>query len=154
MISQALARLYKWIPCGLSTVVVVGLIAYLSLDADPIGTSRVHLFRGADKVVHVIMYFVLSVVAVLDCAKPRLPHHLSLSVELAAVASAALFGVLMEICQGLMNQGRGMDYHDMIANAAGALLALGLLRWRLMHLFRRAVVPLYLHCHNRRRHRD
>ena len=115
-------RFLRKLPVGISSGVMTLIVIYLSLSADPIGADKVMLFEGADKIIHFIMYFVLSSVYYLDYAKFRLPHHTKLNAEAGLTAAAIVFSGLMEIFQGLSGA-RQMDIFDFIANFAGAIAA-------------------------------
>jgi len=77
-------------------------------------------FSGEDKWIHFCMYLGLGFVACwsLDMRGKPMP---SLYLLLAGVFA---WGVLMEVLQRLMSNGRGMDVLDMLANLAGAVAGL------------------------------
>ena len=116
------------IPCGILSLIAIGIIAYLSLSPDPLGTSHISLFPESDKVVHFLMYFVCTSVFFFDYAKYRLPHHTKLNVQLALTASAITLGLLMEVGQLVMQMGRAYDFLDILANSLGAIAALAAFR--------------------------
>lgn len=140
------------IPAGVLSAVVVAAIAYASLSADPMGISQLHLFAGADKVVHFLMYAVASVVFIVDYAKVRLPHHTRLNVELALTASAMLLGLLMEVGQLVIApEFRSYDKLDLVVNCLGALAGFAFMRYGGgMHRYRRMMLS---HHYSSRRHR-
>lgn len=82
-------------------------IAYLSLRPPPAEPGPV----GADKVQHLIAYFVLSLLAMIAWGRGAWARVL-----IAAVA----FGLAMEAGQALMPFGREASFLDMIANTLGA----------------------------------
>lgn len=141
------------IPAGVLSAVVVAAIAYASLSADPMGISQLHLFAGADKVVHFLMYAVASVVFIVDYAKVRLPHHTRLNVELALTASSMLLGLLMEVGQLVIApEFRSYDKFDLVVNCLGALAGFAFMRYGGgMHRYRRMM--LSHHYSSRRHHR-
>ncbi len=140
------------IPAGVLSALVVAAIAYASLSADPMGISHLHLFAGADKVVHFVMYAVASVVFIIDYAKVRLPHHTRLNAELALTASAMLLGLLMEVGQlVLAPEFRSYDRLDLVVNCLGALAGFAFMRYGGgMHRYRRMMLS---HHYSSRRHR-
>ncbi len=70
----------------------------------------------ADKYIHVLAYLVLGLVTL-----PALPRIRPILVWLGVAG----FGVGVEVMQGVVNTGRSADIYDGIANALGALLAIG-----------------------------
>ena len=133
-------RFLRKLPVGISSGVMTLIVIYLSLSADPIGADKVMLFEGADKIIHFIMYFVLSSVYYLDYAKFRLPHHTKLNAEAGLTAAAIVFSGLMEIFQGLSGA-RQMDIFDFIANFAGAIAAFLFIKFYFIKIFRQYFLP-------------
>jgi len=72
---------------------------------------------NGDKLIHVLAYLVLGLATL-----PVLPRLRPLLVCLGVAG----FGAGVEILQGMVNTGRSTDVYDGIANALGALLALGI----------------------------
>ena len=94
--------------------VFIGLaIAYLSLR------PTIHIGEVNDKVGHFIAYFTLMFVMGLGFWKKK-------KELLMAFVTSAIYGVLMEIGQYFV-PGRSFSFLDMLANASGALLAIGFL---------------------------
>lgn len=83
------------------------------------------VFSGIDKIVHLSMYLGLSV---LTCwsfeinRKKMVPLYILL-------AGVFLWGVLMEILQRTMHNGRNFEFRDMIANLTGAIIGLMIYRY-------------------------
>lgn len=83
------------------------------------------VFSGIDKVVHLSMYLGLSV---LTCwsfeinRKKMVPLYILL-------AGVFMWGVLMEILQRTMHNGRNFEFRDMIANLTGAIIGLLIYRY-------------------------
>ena len=142
-------KLIKAIPAGIPTVLVVALIAYLSLAPNPFDINKLPLFPGADKLEHIVMYFGATTIFLLDYAKKRLPHHTKTNLELAITAGAMVFGFVMEIMQLIMRMGRSYDMLDVVSNCLGAAIAYVVMRYWLMHRFRRLMLP---HRHGHRHH--
>ena len=101
----------------------LGIIAALSL-LPAYDLPAIPLFAGADKLVHLCMYTVLSF---LVCWGARISPK-SMRPLLLVLAMAFLWGVLMEVLQRAMHLGRSFEYADIMANFAGA--AAGLLVYR------------------------
>jgi VanZ family protein len=82
-------------------------------------------FSGEDKLIHVCMYLGLGFVASwsLDREGKRMPPLYLL------LLGVFMWGVLMEILQRLMANGRSMEILDMLANLAGAITGLMLYKF-------------------------
>ena len=130
--------MYKWcykIPLWWPTAVVVCLILYATLNPDPVSISPKFYFPGIDKVIHFIMFFVLSVSLYFDWAKQRLPMKMNVQkVVVIAIISLSL-GVVIEFLQTGMGMGRSGSVGDAAADAAGAFIgafiAYGILKNRI-----------------------
>jgi len=72
---------------------------------------------NADKYLHVLAYLVLAAATL-----PTLPRVRPVLV----VLGVAGFGAGVEVLQGMLSTGRSTDIYDGLANALGALLALGI----------------------------
>jgi len=107
-----------WLRITLSIIYLV-LIVLLSL----LPTSDlpdIPFFSGEDKWIHFLMYLGLGFVASWSLdrkGKPMPPLYVLL-------AGLFMWGVLMEVLQRLMSNGRGMEILDMLANLAGAVAGL------------------------------
>jgi VanZ family protein len=94
-------------------VVYAGFIVALSL-LPPHNLPEVPLFRGADKLIHFIMYFGFSI---LFCwtLKVELNYSKLFFVVLVTVG----WGILMEYMQLDMHIGRSFSWYDEMANSIG-----------------------------------
>lgn len=77
---------------------------------------------GTDKVVHALMYAILTVLMLWTLIRPN--QRLEARKIWDAVVLAALYGALMEVLQGLSNATlhRSADIWDEFANVVGAML--------------------------------
>ncbi|MBR1804390.1 MAG: VanZ family protein [Muribaculaceae bacterium] len=141
-------KILSVIPVGFLSVIAIAIIAYLSLSSDPLGASHMHLFKHSDKVAHFLMYFMAACAFITDYAKFKLPHHTKINKEMAFTASAMLLGLIMEVLQLVMGQGRSYSNVDIVINCLGALAGLGYMKWRGLHHFRN----IMLHSHRGHRH--
>ncbi|MBR6282913.1 MAG: VanZ family protein [Muribaculaceae bacterium] len=142
--------IYRILPPGLTSLLVIAAIAYLSLSSDPMGASHMHLFPGSDKVAHFLMYFFAAQAFICDYARLCLPHHTKLNVELALTTCAMLLGLIMEVGQLTLCETRSFDSLDIVSNCLGAIAGFMWLRYAGgMHRFRRAMLS---HRHHHHRH--
>lgn len=103
------------------TFVLVLIILYLSF-ANSKQFEGVPSFFGVDKLVHFILYALLSVFIFIDTKKYALMFSLSKVFWIAFVGSFVLGGVV-EIMQGLFFATRSAEWGDFVFDFLGALLA-------------------------------
>ena len=113
-----------WLRKTIGAVYLV-IIAVLSL-LPSYDLPEFELFTGADKVVHIAMYFGLSFLA---CWSYDIGHK-GMRFMYLVLAGVFLYGVIMEILQRTLHNGRDFDFKDMIANLTGTII--GLLIYRLI----------------------
>lgn len=80
---------------------------------------------GNDKTIHFLFYFVLTLlwyVALERKYKNRLLKFL-------IVGASIIYGIIIEILQGVLTQNRQADVYDALANSVGAFLALLVIFW-------------------------
>ena len=113
-----------WLRITLSLVYLVVIVLLSLLPSSNL--PNIPYFSGEDKWIHFCMYAGLGFLTCwsLDTRGRRMPP---LYVLLIGVF---LWGVLMEILQRLMSNGRSMELLDMLANLAGAVA--GLIVYRLL----------------------
>lgn len=147
-------HILKAIPVGVLSALAVLLVAYFSLDADPLGDTNLMLFPGSDKVGHFLLYLGTAMVFILDYAKFKLPHHTKLNMELMYTCCAMVLGLIMEVGQLVLSNGRTYDMLDVVANCLGAATGFGYMRLWGLHRFRRTMLHSGHHHHRHRRHRS
>lgn len=104
--------------------VYLGIIALLSL-LPPRDFPRFDPFPNFDKVVHFSMYFGLAFLACwsFEIQRERMkPIYLLLF-------GVFMYGVLMEILQRTMHNGRNFEFRDMLANLTGAIVGIIVYRY-------------------------
>jgi VanZ family protein len=99
----------------LLVVLYIGCIAALSL-LPPQDFPKVPFFHGFDKVVHISMYFVFSL---LLCWAVRMELNFSWLFLIIPVTFG--WGIFMEIMQRSMHLGRSFDPNDILANTLGVV---------------------------------
>jgi VanZ family protein len=108
------------------TVALVYLIVIAFLSLVPASNlPEISLFSGADKIVHICMYLGLSFLACWAYVGDNRFRYMY-----TLLAAVFMYGVLMEILQRTMHNGRSFDFKDMMANLVGAII--GLLIYRYM----------------------
>ncbi len=76
--------------------------------------------ENADKYVHASFYITLTALWTLYAYRAFTNRG---KVRLAVFIATVLFGVLIEVCQGLFTQDRSPDMTDVFANSSGSLVA-------------------------------
>lgn len=94
----------------LAAILMAGAILYLSLQPASGMTGPLY----ADKVQHLLAYGVLTTLMAMGWPKTRL---------IILVIIAILFGISIEIAQGMGGQGRMLSGYDAVANGFGAMIA-------------------------------
>lgn len=114
-------RFLRHIPPYLPTALVLIAILYISLAPNPMPYDPpFELFRGADKVVHFVMYGALTGAFCFDYYRHR--HTINnRATLLIALLTAIAIGAGIEWLQEYMALGRSNDWKDLIANTAGAI---------------------------------
>lgn len=109
-------------PLGLLLAILV-LITYGSLGSgEEAAKINILKFPNSDKVIHGLMYFLLTVSLIYLMVK-RYHSFKHWKVYLIVLASPILYGLLMELLQYYLAQDRSAELADFIANTSGTLLA-------------------------------
>ena len=119
----------KWTRWPATIAVAAGIIALSHLP--PSDLPHVPLFPHADKVIHLIEYFVLGAL-LFRSLRYDLSGN-SIWAAIIALPAGTLFGALDEWHQGFV--GRTTDVWDLAADVAG--LSLGILTWILLNRLKR-----------------
>ena len=104
--------------------IYLAIIAVLSLMP---GRDLPHftVFPEIDKVVHFSMYFGLSFLA---CWSFEIRRDRMIPIYLL-LTGVFMYGVLMEILQRTMHNGRNFEFMDMVANLTGAIVGIIIYRY-------------------------
>lgn len=117
-------RLPKFLKNFHKTLLISGLIAFLSLsNFNDLSTPKVLMFYGADKLVHFIMYFSLSLVFMLECHYNsifKLNHSKLILINLLPLFMSISF----ELLQEYFTTSRTGSYYDEIFNILGIVTAI------------------------------
>lgn len=80
---------------------------------------------GNDKTVHFIFYFVFTLLWYLALEKKIKKK----SLKFVIVGAAIIYGIIIEVLQGVLTQDRQADIYDALANTGGAFVALLVIFW-------------------------
>jgi VanZ family protein len=116
-----LHQIFEMIKKNIFTILVALIIMYLSLaNSDTFDKIPLVDVPDFDKVVHLVMYFGLMSVIILENRKT-----IKSTVRLFLVGVIPfLYGVLMEILQATLTVTRSGSFYDALADAAGVLLSI------------------------------
>lgn len=104
------------------SVLILGIILYLTLTPDPMSGQKIHLFEGADKVVHCFMFIALSAAMVYDMTLKSRQRHIRAGEGLVLALICILIGGMDELAQGYWVTGRSGDLLDFGADIAGSII--------------------------------
>ena len=120
-------RAKRYIP-AIALTLLIPLLSLINPNQLP-DASALH-FAGMDKVIHMLMYAVLTIAWVF--ALPVRTHANILWILTLAFLTS-LYGLLLEICQFFFTVSRSMDMLDAVANLAGAMVAAMTIYWLKRH---------------------
>lgn len=114
-------RLQKIPPFTFSVVALLTLF-YFTLVPQPLPPFEPPML-DFDKVVHMVMMFLVSTAFMLDFKRRERQHKLPLSTKIYITIAMIVLGALIELAQGTELIHRGCDVWDGVANAIGCVLA-------------------------------
>ncbi|MDE6812202.1 MAG: VanZ family protein [Muribaculaceae bacterium] len=97
------------------------LILWLTLFPHPFGDKDFELFEGADKLIHGIMFFGLTLCLLFDAKRSKGWKRMQLPLIGGLTLVGMLIGMGIEFLQPMC--GRSFEFMDMGADAFGAVLA-------------------------------
>lgn len=119
---------------GFSILCGLGILILCTIQIPP--EDNLPLFPNFDKVVHFFMYFILSLLVILETIKTKaLKGKSILRTFVAAILVSFLFGGAIEIIQGSMTDYRSADILDLFCDMGGSVAAC-LLIGSVRHAFR------------------
>lgn len=112
-------EMFLKIPRWLVTVAVLAAVLVLTLAPISLSGSAVSRIPYGDKIVHFVMFGGLAGVALFDLSRPW--GSVTRRMMIVAAVAATAVGGLIEIVQGTELIGRGREFWDLVADAAGAV---------------------------------
>lgn len=137
--SSTIINIYRKIPLGLSSLLIIAVVCYLTLDPKPFGDEEIPLFPGADKVAHFLMFGALAGALSLDLWRrgwngpglnpgalpssdaPSSYPSPSLAKCILCFIVSSVAGGIIELLQQQMQLGRSAELSDLVADSLGAL---------------------------------
>jgi len=102
------------------SILLLIVIAYLSLMPTT-NVSNIKLFHHQDKIIHMLMYLILSLSILYGFYKQI---KLNKYYKIITVLTAGIYGILLEFCQILFTSNRQGEILDSLANIIGAILSI------------------------------
>jgi glycopeptide antibiotics resistance protein len=96
------------------------VILFLSLYPFKVKEDSIQLWQHTDKIVHFLMYALLTFFVLLNVK----PKNWLVKESFIVVLSCILYGIVIEVIQEAMKLGRSFDFFDILANSAGVFCAL------------------------------
>ncbi len=96
----------------------ISVLCLISMDTFRSVQSFDFIYK--DKVVHTAFYFIFTIVWYLFFKKQNITRHL----KLKTFAFAVIYGIFIEICQGVFTHERSADIIDVLANTLGSAIAI------------------------------
>ena len=130
---------------------MIAITIFFSLTDNPLGIKSLKVFPFAEQVGHLVLYFIVALVFILDYAKARLPHHSKINQEMALATVAAVISLVLEIIRMWMT---GYNYYmrNVYAAIVASTLAFLFYHFWLLHPFRHYLYHSIQH-HWRYQHR-
>ncbi|MBR1632062.1 MAG: VanZ family protein [Paludibacteraceae bacterium] len=107
---------------GLPSIIVAAMIAVVCLVDLHGAEQQLPTFEGMDKLVHALMFAVLTLALAFDLRQTRWRRSAP-----GLLIPPAVYGALIEVLQATLTDVRSGDWLDWIADIAGALTAFGAL---------------------------
>ena len=111
------------LPAWIMTISTLLMIGWLTLAPKPLGDTSVSLFPDADKLVHAVMFGMLTIGILADRQRQTGWKEIPVWMATLAVAVASGTGAGIEFLQEIMGLGRTFETADMIADAGGSMIA-------------------------------
>ena len=118
--------MHKYIFSGaaIAWTVVISILSLVQLK----GPKVLH-FSYADKLIHGIIYFLVTVVWFFAFSKGITNDNLRKNAIKASAILAFVYGIIIEILQETLVTNRQGDWQDALANTIGIILAVFTIKW-------------------------
>lgn len=100
---------------------VIAVIAYATLNSDPLGADEIPHIPHIDKLIHAVMFGGLFSAIVFDRSRAGMGNNTRTYIIISLVCAAS--GALTEVLQDAMEQGRSGDILDLAADCTGIIVA-------------------------------
>ena len=118
---RKLIHVFDKLPNWTTSIVVLIVILFLTLDSDPVQIDLPNIV-GIDKLVHGIMFGGLAMSICLDIQRRNWSVLIGVSSMVAAMVISSVVGVIVEMLQYRMANGRTYETYDIVADVVGAIV--------------------------------
>ena len=106
----------------INVIIWTVIIVVLSLlPKDTIDSNHIKLFKGADKIVHFVLYAILMILWFRIKRNEKVSNSKRRFITFGATYSISL-GIILEILQNYLEIGRSFDTFDIVADILGVLI--------------------------------
>ncbi|MCH5227137.1 MAG: VanZ family protein [Muribaculaceae bacterium] len=137
--TERLPGVLSKLPPALFTIITGVVILWLTLAPKPLGEHPPQLFPGADKLAHGLMFGGLTAMMLFDWQRVHQWERASWGMATLYATAVTFFGIFIECAQNLMQQGRGFEWGDILADTIGAFTFAIL--WMLLQKYWLRIIP-------------
>ena len=121
MSMKKLIHIFDKLPSGTVSIVILIIILILTLDENPVSIELPNVV-GMDKLVHGIMFGGLAMSICLDVQRRDWSKLVGVRVIIFASVVSSLVGIVVEMMQHCMANGRTYEGADIVADVIGAIV--------------------------------
>ena len=118
---RKLIHIFDKLPSWSASVVVLIVILVLTLDSNPVQIDLPNIV-GIDKLVHGIMFGCLAMSICVDIQRRNWSALIGIGSVIVAIVISAGVGVIVEMLQYWMANGRTYETYDIVADVVGAFV--------------------------------
>jgi len=113
-------KTFVWV---IAEILIIFIIMSMAGNKLPAENSFTYAFK-VDKIVHIVLFFILSYTLLLYFKKSDKKYLKNKRIQIIAIISCIVYGILLEFYQKLFVPSRSFDITDMLANAIGSIFGL------------------------------
>ncbi len=113
-------KTFVWV---IAEILIIFIIMSLPGNKLPAENSFTYAFK-VDKIVHIVLFFILSYTLLLYFNKSDKKYLKNKRIQIIAIISCIVYGILLEFYQKLFVPSRSFDTADILADAIGAIFGL------------------------------
>ena len=118
---RKLIHIFDKLPSWSASVVVLIVILILTLDSNPVQIDLPNIV-GIDKLVHGIMFGGLAMSICVDIQRRNWSALIGIGSVIVAIVISSVVGVIVEMLQYWMANGRTYETYDIVADVVGAFV--------------------------------
>ena len=114
---------FKTLVWVIAEILIIFIIMSIAGNKFPAENSFTYAYK-VDKIVHIVLFFILSYTLLLYFKKSDKKYLKNKRIQIIAIISCIVYGILLEFYQKLFAPSRSFDITDMLANAIGSIFGL------------------------------